>query len=293
MIYTIVLFDKQNQATDIVTIDSITEFSESYSATATSHPVETGTPLTDNLIQNNDKFTVSGVVSDFSMKGFGKKLIIESTGNIVVDQNSIANTQTDRAYSVKRQLIDLIKVGSIVGIVVSKKPITASESFVVTNQGVVSENSIEIKYPCVCTGADFSETGGEYGVIKPKLQFEKIRLATSRTEKVDKIPAVLTRVTPSGTAATGDATGEVGELPAGVDVINDTKKYVPPDNITKSDVKVLANQMATDDAIQQAQRLENITKTQQKLIDEIKAGDPKQVQTQEILKSQQNGYVYK
>lgn len=296
MIYTIVLFDPQNNPTDTISIDAITEFSESYSATATSHPVETGTPLTDNLIKNNDKFTVSGVVSDFSLKGFGKKLIIQEDGGIIVDPNSTTNTIEDRAYNTKQQLINLIKVGSVVGIVISKKELPNDEGYVVTNQGIASGSSIEIKYPCVCTGVDFSDSGGEYGVIRPKLQFEQIRVATTRTEKVDKVPAVLSKVNTSSssdTNATGDATGETGDLPAGTDVINDTKKYTPPDPQTKSDVYTRAAEYATEDQIAKNNQKQQIVDLKRKLADEIRTGNPEQIKTKQALDLRQNTYIYR
>lgn len=296
MIYTIVLFDPQNNPTDTISIDAITEFSESYSATATSHPVETGTPLTDNLIKNNDKFTVSGVVSDFSLKGFGKKLIIQEDGGIIVDPNSTTNTIEDRAYNTKQQLIDLIKVGSVVGIVISKKELPNDEGYVATNQGIASGNSIEIKYPCVCTGVDFSDSGGEYGVIRPKLQFEQIRVATTRTEKVDKVPAVLSKVNTSSssdTNTTGDATGETGDLPAGTDVINDTKKYTPPDPQTKSDVYTRVAEYATEDQIAKNNQKQQIVDLKRKLVNEIQSGSPNQVKTSQEVNLKENTYIYR
>lgn len=300
MIYTIVLFDQQNNPTDTVSIDAITDFSESYSATATSHPVETGTPLTDNLIKNNDKFTVSGVVSDFSLKGFGKKLIIQEDGGIIVDPNSTTNTIEDRAYNTKQQLINLIKVGSVVGIVISKKELPNDEGYVVTNQGIASGSSIEIKYPCVCTGVDFSDSGGEYGVIRPKLQFEQIRVATTRTEKVDKVPAVLTKVTPGSTSTTGDATGETGDLPDGSNAANNTnnannanKKYEPPDPQTKMDVYARASQLAAEDAVAKELAAKDILDKTRKLANEIRTGNPEQINTKQALDLRQNTYIYR
>lgn len=300
MIYTIVLFDPQNNPTDTISIDAITEFSESYSATATSHPVETGTPLTDNLIKNNDKFTVSGVVSDFSLKGFGKKLIIQEDGGIIVDPNSTTNTVEDRAYNTKQQLIDLIKVGSVVGIVISKKELPNDEGYVATSQGIASGNSIEIKYPCVCTGVDFSDSGGEYGVIRPKLQFEQIRVATTLTEKVDKVPAALSKVTTSSssdTNATGDATGETGDLPDGSNAANNTnnanKKYEPPDPQTKMDVYARASELAAEDAVAKELAAKDILDKTRKLANEIQTGNPEQIKTKQALELRQNTYIYR
>lgn len=251
MIYTIVLFDNQNQATDTISIDCITDFSESYSQTATNHPVETGTPLTDNLTKSNDKFTISGVVSDFSVRDKSKKIKLTPDGDVILYSEDIRKNliefpeddtvKTNKTYDIKKQIISLIEVGAVVGIVISEGLIPENEGYVATNRGVASASSIEIIYPCICTSIDFSDSSGEYGVIRPKLQFEKIRIASTRTEKVDNVPAVLTKTPTGGAGNTGDATGLGGDMPSGSDVVPEATNLNNKLPLDENDPSKLAN----------------------------------------------------
>ena len=287
MIYTIVLFDNQNQATDTISIDCITDFSESYSQTATSHPVETGTPLTDNLTKSNDKFTISGVVSDFSVRDKSKKIKLTPDGDVILDSEDIRKNliefpeddtvKTNKTYDIKKQIISLIEVGAVVGIVISEKFIPENEGYITTNKGVASASSIEILYPCICTSIDFSDSSGEYGVIRPKLQFEKIRIATTRTEKVDNVPAVLAK-TPTGGAGSnvGDATGQNGDMASLSDVVPEATNLnnqlpVDPNDPNKL-ANIKANNAQTDRQVANTAALRNQSRAIQAESDAIKRG---------------------
>ena len=279
MIYTIVLFDNQNQATDTISIDCITDFSESYSQTATSHPVETGTPLTDNLTKSNDKFTISGVVSDFSILNTSKKIKLSPDGEVIFTSESAIidfdelSVKPIRSYDVKKQIISLIEVGAVVGIVISEEIIPENEGYVATNRGVASASSIEILYPCICTSIDFSDSSGEYGVIRPKLQFEKIRIASTYTEKVDKAPTVLAKAPTGGAGNTGDATGLGGDMPSGSDVVpeatNLNNKFPLDENDKNKLEAIKANNAQTDRQISNTtanRELSNLYREQSRLI---------------------------
>ena len=286
MIYTIVLFDNQNQATDTISIDCITDFSESYSQTATSHPVETGTPLTDNLTKSNDKFTISGVVSDFSVRDKSKKIKLTPDGDVILDNEDIRKNliefpeddtvKTNKTYDIKKQIISLIGVGAVVGIVISEKFIPENEGYITTNNGVASASSIEILYPCICTSIDFSDSSGEYGVIKPKLQFEKIRIASTRTEKVDNVPAVLTKTPTGGAGNTGDATGQSGDMVSGSDVVpeavNSNNKFPVEENDPSKLAIINANNAQTARQTANTAALRNQAKALQAEADVIKRG---------------------
>lgn len=282
MIYTIVLFDNQNQATDTISIDCITDFSESYSQTATSHPVETGTPLTDNLTKSNDKFTISGVVSDFSILNTSKKIKLSPDGEVIFTSESAIidfdelSVKPIRSYDVKKQIISLIEVGAIVGIVISEDIIPENEGYVATNRGVASASSIEILYPCICTSIDFSDSSGEYGVIRPKLQFEKIRIASTYTEKVDKAPTVLAKAPTGGAGNTGDATGLGGDMPSGSDVVPEATNLnnkLPLDENDKNKLEAIkANNAQTDRQISNTAALRNQARALQAEADVIKRG---------------------
>jgi hypothetical protein len=48
---------------DVIWMDAVLSFSESYSSTVTKHQIESGSSISDHVIQENPKFTLSGVVS--------------------------------------------------------------------------------------------------------------------------------------------------------------------------------------------------------------------------------------
>lgn len=288
MIYTIVLFDNQNQATDTISIDCITDFSESYSQTATSHPVETGTPLTDNLTKSNDKFTISGVVSDFSVRDKSKKIKLTPDGDVILDSEDIRKNliefpeddtvKTNKTYDIKKQIISLIEVGAVVGIVISEKFIPENEGYIITNNGVASASSIEILYPCICTSIDISDSSGEYGVIRPKLQFEKIRIASTRTEKVDNVPAVLSKTPTDGAGNKGDATGKTGDITSASDVAaadaNLNNKAPEIKNDPELEARVAANNKQTNRQIANTNANRELSELYREQTEAIRNGAP-------------------
>jgi len=56
----------KTQNKDVIIFDSILSFSETYSGSVTSHPVEDGTKISDHVITDNIKFRIQGVVSDYN-----------------------------------------------------------------------------------------------------------------------------------------------------------------------------------------------------------------------------------
>lgn len=61
MIYVI-----KTQNNDVILFDSILSFSESYQGSVTSHPVEDGSKISDNIITENLKIRIQGVVTDYN-----------------------------------------------------------------------------------------------------------------------------------------------------------------------------------------------------------------------------------
>jgi hypothetical protein len=49
---------------DVVWMDAVLSFSESYSASVTKHQIESGSSISDHIIQDNAKFTISGVITN-------------------------------------------------------------------------------------------------------------------------------------------------------------------------------------------------------------------------------------
>jgi len=57
---------KTQKNNDIIMFDTITSFSESYQGSVTSHPVEDGTKISDNVVTENVRIKIQGVVSDYN-----------------------------------------------------------------------------------------------------------------------------------------------------------------------------------------------------------------------------------
>ena len=71
---------KEQASSDIITLSCVTSFDESYTGSVSSHPIESGSTITDHVTSDNDKFKVSGVVSDYDFLNPSKDLATKKEG---------------------------------------------------------------------------------------------------------------------------------------------------------------------------------------------------------------------
>lgn len=185
----IVILLNQNTK-DTVVFSSITAFSENYSASVTSHPVESGKSVSDNITNENPKFSLSGVISDFDYYNpvkevaYGVSADYEDSilnkfnlsyfenGKFVSVADSIPSEATSRY--IKKSLLEAREVGTLFGIFIYN-----------------DDNKFEKNYPnCAITSLSFkAETDTEF-CIYPEMSLEQLNIVDVLVEKIakNKIP---------------------------------------------------------------------------------------------------------
>lgn len=179
---------KEQASSDIITLSCVTSFDESYTGSVSSHPVESGSTITDHVTSDNDKFKVSGVVSDYdflnpskdlaledvslSKEGFPDASRSESTSrftNGLLDSGLIDVPDKQRAEYIKRRLIDIRKNSLLVTIL----------EYPDTGEIVQHTN-------CILTSLSFKEDENTGYAVYPEMAFEKINVVQVKVEEVNK-----------------------------------------------------------------------------------------------------------
>lgn len=197
MIYTLVTRDLQT-----ITLDSITNVSESYSAKATSHPVERGAPITDHIVLENNKFSISGVVSDYNIVNPNTNNFVGLPVTFSASTNTFQGGWVDVESSIERVKALLIKT-------------LKDRDFVSFTRTDVKNNILEEHKHCVIVGLSFSDDPDSGEAIYPKIELEEIRLADLRTEASKTIPQAIKAESEvasdakaaNGTTSSGDGKG--------------------------------------------------------------------------------------
>ena len=163
MIYTIIRGD-----TTTITLDCVQQFSESHTATATQHPVETGSAITDHVFLNNTELSMKGVVSDFSPSP--EYVTMSKLGSAGVDSGSRSHTT-----EIKELLMSIFKGREVVTVQVS---IASLHIF----------NQFE---RCVLTSISFSDDPESGEAIYPDLKFAQIRTVSRSTRQEKAVTGFL------------------------------------------------------------------------------------------------------
>jgi len=183
---------KDQASSDIITLSCVTSFDESYTGRVSSHPIESGSTITDHVTTDNDKFKVSGVVSDYdflnpskdlaledvslSKEGFPDASRSESTSrftNGLLDSGLIDVPDKQRAEYIKRRLIDIRK-----------------NSLLVTILEYPDSGELVQHTNCILTSLSFKEDENTGYAVYPDMAFEKINVVQVKVEEVNtsKIP---------------------------------------------------------------------------------------------------------
>lgn len=166
MIYTIVLFDEQGQVDETIAFDAVTGFDESYTSTIPQSAVESGYSLSDSIVKSNDKFTLSGVITDslFRRKGALLQYVNGRFVRIFEDIDPIGDDNP--VITMKARLKKLRDDREIFGIFESLRGANETET-----------TQVNLIYPCALTDIGFSNKDGG-NAIYPNMSFERIRVAT-------------------------------------------------------------------------------------------------------------------
>ena len=179
---------KDQASSDIITLSCVTSFDESYTGSVSSHPIESGSTITDHVTSDNDKFKVSGVVSDYDFLNPSKDLATKKEGyddgylrSAVTASfaNGLLNTygaivpDKQRAEYIKRRLIDIRK-----------------NSLLVTILEYPDSGELVQHTDCILTSLSFKEDENTGYAVYPDMSFEKINVVQVKVEEVNtsKIP---------------------------------------------------------------------------------------------------------
>jgi len=179
---------KDQASSDIITLSCVTSFDESYTGSVSSHPIESGSTITDHVTSDNDKFKVSGVVSDYDFLNPSKDLATKKEGyddgylrSAVTASfaNGLLNTygaivpDKQRAEYIKRRLIDIRK-----------------NSLLVTILEYPDSGELVQHTNCILTSLSFKEDENTGYAVYPEMAFEKINVVQVKVEEVNtsKIP---------------------------------------------------------------------------------------------------------
>lgn len=183
---------KEQASSDIITLSCVTSFDESYTGGVSSHPIESGSTITDHVTSDNDKFKVSGVVSDYDFLNPSKDLALEDVSlgksgfpdasrsestsrfaNGLLDSGLIDVPDKYRAEYIKRRLIDIRK-----------------NSLLVTILEYPDSGELVQHTDCILTSLSFKEDENTGYAVYPDMSFEKINVVQVKVEEVNtsKIP---------------------------------------------------------------------------------------------------------
>ena len=178
---------KEQASSDIITLSCVTSFDESYTGSVSSHPIESGSTITDHVTSDNDKFKVSGVVSDYDFLNPSKDLAFGKEGysdegrsaatsrftNGLLDSGIIDVPDKQRAEYIKRRLIDIRK-----------------NSLLVTILEYPDSGELVQHTDCILTSLSFKEDENTGYAVYPDMSFEKINVVQVKVEEVNtsKIP---------------------------------------------------------------------------------------------------------
>ena len=178
MVYTIILKDVKGVITNVISFDTITDFSTSLSATVVKTPVENGFPITDHISNENEKFDITGIVTNFSI--FDEGLELRWDGTKFVSQSPI--NYENRHLEIEREIKDLIRKRRVFTLLRSESNSHLSSPSEKYKQ--LLNTRVEEFQTCVCSNLQISENTGNDQAVYVKMQVEQIRVANILTREL-------------------------------------------------------------------------------------------------------------
>lgn len=174
MIYTIYRKNDKNRIDAIISFDCITSMDESWNATVTNQTVEYGFNITDNINIESPTYSISGVISSYSL--FTREKEITWDGDFF---NYSGNTDLSYHTTLRDHMIKIFS---------DRKTVTLLESSI-KSEGNNAEKRIEETKSgynkeienCIITSLSFSYPENSSNAINVDMKLQKIKIA-----KVDK-----------------------------------------------------------------------------------------------------------
>lgn len=172
MIYTIVRKDKSNKIDAVISFNSISSMEESWSSTVTNQVVEYGYNVTDNINIEAPTFSISAVLSSYSLFDTDKEIVWTD------DSFKTNETTADKNSHVKAR-DEIIKIFS------DRRMVTLLESEVDSSNKDLTQKETELKAghfketdSCIMTSLSISHPSEGYGAFLVNVTLQKIVTAT-------------------------------------------------------------------------------------------------------------------
>ena len=171
MIYTIVRKDKNNVVDAVISFDSISSMEESWSSTVTSQPVEYGFNITDNINIEAPTFSITAILSSYSLFDVGRELIWD--GEDFVSSGGAVNRNSH--VEARDEILRIFKERSVVTVV---------ESEANSNTGNLGQRYNDLKVghyketdSCVITGITVNHPSEGHGAFIVAMTLQNIQRA--------------------------------------------------------------------------------------------------------------------
>jgi len=216
MIYVI-----KTQNNDVILFDSILSFSESYQGSVTSHAVEDGSKISDNITTENLKLKIQGMVTDYNfwnplkdaanvaVPGYdynrtGALGLTDSNGSPALSdapvpsdyagQDNDTNTSVKAAMDVVRQRLITIQRGK--------------EIVTVLGYIVREKDSLIVKYEnCVITDLSFDTSPDGGYAIYPNISIEQINVVKVKVTQAEADTIINSKLANQAAATDGKGVG--------------------------------------------------------------------------------------
>lgn len=179
----------QNTANTIL-FSSVTSFSENYNASVTSHPVESGKSVSDNITNDNAKFQLSGVISDFDYYNPIKELAY----GVNAEYNDSINNKFKLSRFENGQFVSAFNdiPSEFTAAYIKESLKTARDRGTLFSLFIYDDsNKLERHYPnCALTSLSFKADGETEFCIYPEMSFEQLNIVDVLVEQIatNKIP---------------------------------------------------------------------------------------------------------
>lgn len=177
MIYTLIRKDKYGDVDSIISFDSISSMDESWSATVSTHTVEKGFNISDNINIEPEVYSIEAIVSSYSL--FMKDKEITWDGSKF---KSREQTDSQSHIKAREELIKIFKDGSVLSILESTAN-SNQEDLALKNEELRSGYIKEIDN-CVITSLSISHPSSGTGAFYVSLKIQKIYTATVTVEQL-------------------------------------------------------------------------------------------------------------
>ena len=183
MIYTLIRKDKYGDVDSIISFDSVSSMDESWSATVSTHTVEKGFNISDNINIEPEVYSIEAIISSYSL--FMKDKEITWNGSRF---KSREHTDSQSHIKAREELIKIFKDGSVLSILESTAN-SNQKNLALKNEELRSGYIKEIDN-CVITSLSISHPSSGTGAFYVSLKIQKIYTATVTVEQLQEGEAI-------------------------------------------------------------------------------------------------------